>query len=207
VRHVTFVLKTITETGNNGAAIIKDVVDAISDIVLLHPRWPELGSQWLEAFDKIDLAEVRKTAKASRLRPLKPAIAAILCLKLEEILGPSVLPRTPKAKREKPEPKRIRMNESHIALGTNLLELRNEISHSTSFGHAVRRQFDIDAKMASEAMAVARLYSDRPEIFTKLSWNALVTLACQRPSGKVWSGASSPARRSVALRSARPAAE
>jgi hypothetical protein len=44
--------------------------------------------QWLEAFDKISLADVRKTAKATGVQPLRDAFMTLLCLKLEELLGP-----------------------------------------------------------------------------------------------------------------------
>jgi hypothetical protein len=135
------------------------------------------------AFDKVALADIRKQAQASRLQPLRLAMGPILCLRLEEILGPSVPPKAPKITKPKPEPKpprtltRIPMIENSIKLGLDLLELRTQISHNTRFAHAVRRQFDVDAKMAAEAMRVARLYGDRPAIFTKLAWVALVALS------------------------------
>ena len=45
------------------------------------------------------------------------------------------------------------------------------------FAHAVRRQFDADPKMCAQAMAVSRAYAQRPEVYTRLSWNALVALS------------------------------
>jgi hypothetical protein len=194
VGHAAFVLKSIAETNGNEHELIADVIAAISDIVVLHPRWADLGGAWLDAFDKIKLADIRKTAQASRLQPLRLAISTILCLRLEEILGPSALPKPPKITKPKPEPKppgtlmRIPMIETNIKLGMDLLELRTNIPHNASFGHAIRRQFDVDAKTAAEAMKVARLYGGRPAIFTRLSWVALVALSSPTLSDAVRAG-------------------
>ncbi len=70
--------------------------------------------------------------------------------------------------------------EKNIALGLQLLALRSAIKSNYAFGRAVRRQFDIDGQHACEVMKVARVYGARPEISTRLSWNALVHLASPR---------------------------
>ena len=41
----------------------------------------------------------------------------------------------------------------------------------------MRRKFDVDAKLAAQAMKIAKIYGARPEIYSLLSWNALVHLA------------------------------
>jgi hypothetical protein len=107
----------------------------------------------------------------------------LLCAELERLLGPSKLPKPAKMPRVKREPKppasltRVPGVEKNIALGLELLELRSEIKSNYAFGRAVRRQFDIDGQHACEVMKVARVYGARPEIFTRLSWNALLHLA------------------------------
>jgi hypothetical protein len=65
----------------------------------------------------------------------------------------------------------------NIELGLKLLALRSTNKSNCTFGRAVRRQFDIDGQHACEVMKVARVYGAKPEIYTRLSWNALVTLA------------------------------
>jgi len=67
--------------------------------------------------------------------------------------------------------------ERNIALGLELLALRATVKSNYAFGRQVRHRFDIDGQHACEVMKVARAYGTRPEIFTRLSWNALLHLA------------------------------
>jgi hypothetical protein len=181
--HIVVVLRAITE-GNpaNRAMLREDVIRAISDVVRAHPRWPERGGIWLEAWDSVDLVQIRHSAKASGIRPLRFAIGALVCLRLTEILGPSVLPK-PKPVKAKLEPKvprshsRIPEIERNIALGRELLELKAKTKSNREFGRERRRLFDIDGQHACEVMKVARVYGGRPEIYSRLSWNALLHLA------------------------------
>lgn len=181
--HTVTTLRAIVE-GNpvNRVMLREDVLRAISDIVRAHPGWPERGGIWLEAWDSVDLVQIRHSAKASGIRPLRFAIGPMVCLRLTEILGPSVLPKQPKSKiKREPKPPawltRVPGIEKNVRLGIELLTLRTANKSSTAFGHQVRRQFDVETKHASETMKVARLYGARPEIYTRLSWSALVTLA------------------------------
>jgi hypothetical protein len=64
--------------------------------------------------------------------------------------------------------------EKNIALGLELLALRSTMKSNYAFGRQVRRQFDVDGRHACEVMKVARAYGTRPEIFSRLSWNALL---------------------------------
>lgn len=69
--------------------------------------------------------------------------------------------------------------ERNVALGLDLLKLRSAIKNNRAYGRQVRRQFDVETKLAVNALKVARIYGAKPEIYTRLSWNALVTtLAC-----------------------------
>jgi hypothetical protein len=215
--HATIVLRTIVESSEgNAVELIADTIGAISDIVRAHPRWVGLGMQWLEAFDNIDLAQVRKTAKAANLQHLKIGISTLLCIDLEKILGPSKLPKPPKPVRVKPEPKpprsltRIPEIERNIALGVDLLALRTAIPGNAPFGREVRRRFpDVERHDASAAMRAARMYSSKPEIYRAASWRTLVELS--RPKWRRRCGRRSrtgywPARPSPPRRSAKPAA-
>jgi hypothetical protein len=163
--------------------------------------------QWLEAFDQISLAQVRRIAKATGAQPLRSAISTLLCVELEKILGPSKLPKPPKPPRIKREPKppravtRIAEIERAIALGKELIALREATPSNTQFGRQVRAQFDVDQHRASEAMRVTR-YAARPEIYRAVSWVTLVELSSpmisptvrQALEAKILSGQSITAR-------------
>jgi hypothetical protein len=182
--HTILTLRTIVESSEeNQGALIADIITAVSDLILSHPRWANLGLEWLAAFDQIDLTEIRKTAKAANVQPLRVGIATLIAVELAKVLGPSRPPKLPKPARIRREPKpplsltRVPGVERNVALGLQLLELRRTIAHNATFGHQVRRRFEIDAKQAGEAMRVARAFGARPEIFRRLSWISLVTLS------------------------------
>jgi hypothetical protein len=124
------VLRTIVESEGNSGELIADIIFAISDIVRAHPRWVDLGLAWLEAFDKIKLASIRRVAKATAAAPLHSAVMVLLCAELERLLGPSKLPKPPRIKREPKPPAsltRVPGVEKNIALGLELLALRSTI--------------------------------------------------------------------------------
>lgn len=62
--HLRSVLISIVETTNNKRMLVAPVIWAVSDILLAHPAW--FGGEWLDAMDKIDLAEMHERAKANR---------------------------------------------------------------------------------------------------------------------------------------------
>jgi hypothetical protein len=160
--------------------VIADVIAAISDIVRLHPRWPSGGGTWLDAFDKIKLADVRRAAQESRLQPLGSGSASS-CLKLESISGSATRPKPVRIKAEsKPSPTiaRIKVNQEHIDLGMRLLELGTDLPSNARFASEMRRRFDVDPKIGDAGHEnAARAYAGKPEIYQKLSWNALAALA------------------------------
>jgi hypothetical protein len=129
------------------------------------------------------LAQVRKTAKATGVQPLRDAIMTLVCVELEKILGPSKLPRPPKSPRIKIQPKppraetRVAGVEANVELGRKLVALRSQTKSNRAYAGQVRAQFDIDTMHAVECARVARAYGDRPEIFTRLSWHALTLLS------------------------------
>jgi hypothetical protein len=190
--HAVIVLKTIVETEGNEGELIADVIHAISDLIRAHPRWVGLGGIWLEAFDQISLAQVRRTAKATGVQPLRDAIMTLLCVELDRILGPSKLPKAPKPIRTKREPKpprsvtRIPEIEKNIALGNELLTLRAATASNSRFGRQVRKRFpDVDQRQTSQTMRVARLYAGRPEVWRAASWRTLIELASPKISESV----------------------
>lgn len=62
--HLRSVLITIMESENNRMALVRPILLAISDVLRAHPTW--FGGEWLEQFDKMDLAGFYATAKADR---------------------------------------------------------------------------------------------------------------------------------------------
>jgi hypothetical protein len=189
--HMTIVLRTIAESAGNEGELIADVIGAVSDLVRAHPRWVNTGLRFVESFDQISLAQVRKTAKSTGVQPLRDAIMTLLCVELEKILGPSKLPKAPKPVRTKREPKpprsltRIPEIEKNIALGVELLALRTATPSNSRFGRLARARFDVDQLRTSKAMRVARLYATRPEIYRAASWVTLVELSSPKMSPSV----------------------
>lgn len=121
--------------------------------------------------------------KAAKVELLRVGIATLICVELEKILGPSVLPKPPKPVRVKAEPKpsraitRIPEIERNIALGLQLLELRAKIKSHREFGRARRRLLDIDTQRAGHLMAVVRAFGTKPEVYRRLSWKALCDMS------------------------------
>ena len=85
--HLYLTLRTIMESENNRMELVAPTILAVSDIILAHPTWPNTG--WLEAFDAIDLAELRRRAKANR-RAAQPrqAMATLLFQCLSQTFAP-----------------------------------------------------------------------------------------------------------------------
>lgn len=81
--HLRSVLISIVETTNNKRMLVAPVLWAVSDTLLAHPSW--FSGEWLDAMDKIDLAEMHERAKANR-KAAQPrqAIATMLFEKLRE---------------------------------------------------------------------------------------------------------------------------
>ena len=181
--HVVVSLRCICESEGNSNALISDIIGAVSDIVLSHPRWPAMGLAFVEAFDAIDLLAVRKTAKAANIQPLRVGVATLIAIELAKILGPSRPPKPPKPARIKLPPKppraltRVPEVEKNVALGMELIALRATIKSNCAFGRQVRRRFEIDAQHSCEVMKVARAYGAKPEIYRRLSWEGLLQLA------------------------------
>jgi hypothetical protein len=189
--NVCVALRCITESEGNSNALISDVIGSISDILLAHPRWPATGLRFVEAFDCINLLEIRKTAKAANVQPLRVGVATLIAIELAKVLGPSRPPKAPKAPRIKAEPKpprsltRIPAIEANIALGVKLLALRAQFESNREYGAQVRANFHIDAATAVDCARVAKAFATRPEIYRAASWITLIELASPKMSASV----------------------
>lgn len=86
--HLRFTLMTIAEAGDNSAELVEQTIWAISDLILGHPAWAETGSQWMEAFDTISLADLRTIAKANMaVAQQRQGIATMVFERLVPIFG------------------------------------------------------------------------------------------------------------------------
>jgi hypothetical protein len=62
----------------------------VSDIVPSHPAWHAEGLRWLEAFDRIDLGDIREQARRNRAAvPQRHGIASALHRELSAIFDPT----------------------------------------------------------------------------------------------------------------------
>jgi hypothetical protein len=186
IGNMVLTLRIITESNPaNQSQLNRNVIFAVNDICRLK-RFTDLDMALIEAFDQIDLGAMHAAAKAERLSEtcgVRTLLACMIIGRLERALEPLFPKPTPKPVKVRREPKppafltRVPGVEKNIALGLELLALRSTIKGNAAFGHAVRHRFDVDGQHACEVMKVARAYGTRPEIFTRLSWNALLHLA------------------------------
>jgi hypothetical protein len=168
--HATLTLRTIAESEGNQRALTEDIIGAISDVISAHPRWASLGLTWLGAFDQIKLVEIRKIVKDAGARPLRAGIATLIAIELSRLLGPS------KPRKVTKLPVSVSVSD-RLALGVGLIKIKAE--GRQDFKRSAYRRFKVDAQspLAYRAMAAAALYAARPEITSRLSWNALWALS------------------------------
>jgi hypothetical protein len=183
VAHARSVLIAITQTGDNGDQLVRPVILAMSDVIRSHPAWPETGSAWLDALDKIRLRELRAKAKATKIKP-REAIATLLCVELAPMLVPPRESRRKPSRVERPAPLWIRqqpMIKQNIELGAALLNLKETVKNKREYCRLRRLKFGIDDKHGVRCERVARIYSAKPEITERLTWHALAELALPMP--------------------------
>jgi hypothetical protein len=77
--HTKLVLMSIAETRSNDRELVAPVIWAVSDLIVAHPKWADRVSDWLAAFDKVDIRQLRAFAKLNK-SAVKPraAIATLL---------------------------------------------------------------------------------------------------------------------------------
>lgn len=88
--HLILLLRTLMESDGNSDHINEFTLMGISDVMLAHPEWPAKGLQWLEAFDRIDLGDVREQARRNRAAvPQRHGIASAVHRELSAIFDPA----------------------------------------------------------------------------------------------------------------------
>jgi hypothetical protein len=178
---IVFIIRCITESSGNENALIGPVVSAVSSCVT--SELTNRGLQLIEAFDKIPLVSILETMRGLDLfreESLSYYLSIVVRNKLAAILQ-AARPAS-KTVRVKSEPKpprtvtRISAIERKIALGLQLENLKSKTSGIIEFGR-LRRKLGVEPVSAQEALRVARLYGQRPEIYRCLTWLALVELS------------------------------
>jgi hypothetical protein len=88
--HTKLVLMTIAETRTNDRELVAPTIWAISDLIRAHPAWADRATEWFEAFDKVDLRQLRAFARHNKAAvPPRAAIATLLFGFLESQMGPA----------------------------------------------------------------------------------------------------------------------
>jgi hypothetical protein len=78
------------ESDGNSEHINEFTLLGISDVMLAHPEWPATGLRWLEAFDKVDLGDIREQARLAREAvPQRHGIASALHRELSVMFDPA----------------------------------------------------------------------------------------------------------------------
>lgn len=179
--HLVLLLRTLLETEGNSLHVNDFVLRGLSEVMLAHPEWPQKGLAWLEAFDGLDLGQIRRQAKLNRQAvPQRHGVAAGLFRELANIFA---APKVERRKVEKKLPRsvtRVPENSAKIELGRKLLALREQTPNNRKFGELVRGQFDLEASAVSQLMRVAKVYRGREDITSRLSWRGLVALSSSR---------------------------
>lgn len=116
-------------------------------------------------------SNVPENDKAPRCRALR--------IKISKFLQPAQPSKPAKVKLQPKPPRavtRIPAIEKKIGLGLQLLDLRSKTQGNIDFDR-LRRKLGVEPVGAQEALRVARVYGRRPEIYRRLSWQALVELS------------------------------
>ncbi|MHC5308159.1 hypothetical protein [Bartonella sp. LJL80] len=83
---LVFVLRVIRQTRGNRDQLHSDTIAAIADIFEQRPDWMEMGGAVLDAFDQIDLAQLRTQAVKLRPWPVRATLRTMIYHELEGIL-------------------------------------------------------------------------------------------------------------------------
>jgi hypothetical protein len=168
------------ETKGNAGMMVRQMIEAVSDILLHHRRWRDAGSALFDSFDQISLSKIWETAKATRIKARREIISALLFVELERLLGPPVPPKPRPVKREpkltllERELPTVRAN---IKLGCELLIRRAAINSNVYVGEMYREVGIDDFKLATQCMRVAKVYAERADVTERVRWNVLVVLS------------------------------
>jgi hypothetical protein len=113
---------------------------------------------------------ISNVSSPTGVAPLRDAIMTLLCVELEKLLGPSRLPK-PSVRTQ------AQVMTDHLALGVALLKLKAD--EPERFGDLAHERYKVNPKSAAayRTMAAAALYAERPDITSKISWDALPALS------------------------------
>jgi hypothetical protein len=64
--HLKMVLMSIAETSNNKRELVAPVLWAVSDLIRAHPAWAERATDWFDAFDRVDIRQLRAFARLNK---------------------------------------------------------------------------------------------------------------------------------------------
>jgi hypothetical protein len=166
------------ESANGPEALIEPIVSSVS--LCMKPQWTALGHRWVEAFDRIPLVSLMETLRdLFGDKDVGQHLPTVIRNKLYAILEPAEAKPAAKVKLPPKPPRavtRVDAVEKKIALGLQWLDLRSKTEGNIDFGR-LRRKLDVEPVSAQEALRVARVYGRRPEIFRRLTWQALVELS------------------------------
>jgi hypothetical protein len=137
-------LRVLTETNpHNRHQLNREVITAVN-AVCRSKRWTALGLSFLEAWDAIDLGELRQRAISFGLwmQPVWVTMVALIIDRLRPVLEPLVPKPTPKPVKIPREPKppisvtRIPAVQANVNLGLKLLTLRATTPGNCAFWKA-----------------------------------------------------------------------
>jgi hypothetical protein len=173
MENMVVTLRILTESHSaNRSQLNRNVITAVNDICRLR-RFTDRGLALVEAFDGIDLGAMHAEAKAEPLSTIHNARTVLACKiinRLDRIFGPSQ-PSKPPAR------SKAKVVSDNLALGIALLRIK--AAEPARFAAVAYELFNINPKGATvyRAMAAAKLYAGRPEITSRVSWDALSALS------------------------------
>jgi hypothetical protein len=185
--------RCILESEGNENAFAEPFVSAVYG-VCSKQSFADRGLDLVAAFDQIPLQDIVKTMRGLDLfkeSSIRLYLSMIVENKVRKILFPPQPEPPPKPSKQEriaadkraAAAARNRNVERKMDLGRKLAALRDTTPNNRRFGRAVREKYGLhDAMEVAEMMRVARRYGDRPEIFGKVSWHALVELASSATS-------------------------
>lgn len=88
--HLIFVVRTIKQSTGNIDELWSETIGAVSDIVIQRPDLAEQrAGDFMEAFDRIDLAALRGRALALRPWPVRGTLRTLILSEVESLLMPA----------------------------------------------------------------------------------------------------------------------
>lgn len=176
----TLVIRTIIESEGNEQALVEPVISAVSLVMSRRPDWVAKGVAWIAAFDGLRLLQLVETMRGLdifREDSIGIYLAVSIERRLSKLFEVALAPEPVPSAKIPLSQARIPIIAAKIQLGLELAALRDKTPNNRKFGELVRAKHDLEAQTVSELIRVARVYGDREEITSRLSWGALVALS------------------------------